>query len=312
MAVKTAKDDLKYIICLIVLGIAAVAVAAVILCAHQRYSEDKKAYDDISDSVRLQDESLEAESPENVIKDSEAGGASGSSDDSATRTADDAIRTDNAIRMDDAVGGIDPIIDFAKLSSINGDSVAWLNACGGEIDGPVVSSVDDDYYLKHRFDGTASSAGTFFVDRLCDRPFENMLTAVYGHNRKDGSMFHPLLAYKDYDYYLKNPEIVLQTENAMLSYEVVSAYYSDSSGVFGSLSRSDIPGINSPGTSFDADRAALIQTFIDKRLYDTYSQDRPLKETDKYIMLITCEYSGNDNRMVVVGRLKDAFTVYMH
>lgn len=259
----------KYLILLVLFGIGSIVAAIFIIQAHIEYGIDKAVYAEITEQVKIDD---------------------GKSD---------AIKNDESI---------EPLVKFKELYSINPDIIGWLYACGGSIEGPVTTSVDDVYYLTHRFDGAESGAGTFFIDRLCDRPFENSLTVIYGHNRKDGSMFHPLLSYKDYDYYAKNPHLMVQTENAMLKYEVVSAFYADSQEIFDDKGRSEITRINSADNESECEE--FVRMLSKKGLYNADLTESQPTAKDRYLMLVTCEYSGDDNRMVVIGRLSDACTVF--
>ena len=102
-------------------------------------------------------------------------------------------------------------IDFASLIEINSDTMGWLQACDGEIDGPVVQTTDNSFYLDHRFDGSLGSVGCFFADAELPDAFGAPLTVVYGHNRKDGSMFHPLLKYRDEEYFRSFPDFTVYT-----------------------------------------------------------------------------------------------------
>ena len=94
----------------------------------------------------------------------------------------------------------------------------------------------------------------------------------------------------------------------MLTYEVVSAFYSDSESIFDDKGRDEIAKINN--TDDAAECEEFVRMFSKKSLYNTDLADSKPIANDKYLMLVTCEYSGNDNRMVVIGRLSDACTVF--
>ena len=185
------------------------------------------------------------------------------------------------------------IIDFGALKKINPDTAGWLIAAGGEIDGPVVQATDDEYYLRHRFDGSESSAGAFFADTASAPAFKSSLTAVFGHNRKDGSMFHPLLKYKDPDYFADNPGFTVITEEGPREYRIASAFYSD---------YHDIPGVGDGET----DPGRIYENAVNRSLYDTGAGNSGFDPaTDRIVILCTCEYSGADNRMAVYGVIKE-------
>ena len=58
----------------------------------------------------------------------------------------------------------DAVIDWAKLSSANPDTVAWLSVPGTEVNHPVVQTGDNDYYLDHSFEKKYNRAGWIFAD----------------------------------------------------------------------------------------------------------------------------------------------------
>ena len=184
------------------------------------------------------------------------------------------------------------IIDFTSLKEINTDTVGWLRACDGEIEGPVVQTTDNSFYLDHRFDRSAGSVGCFFADAELPEAFGGSLTVVYGHNRKDGSMFHPLLNYKDEQYFIEHPTFEVWTEDEEITYRVFSAFFADNDAVYGEAYKA--------AAMDDADKSALEGLFEEakeKSLYDA-GDDVAL---DDIVILSTCEYSGDNNRMVIFG-----------
>ena len=179
-------------------------------------------------------------------------------------------------------------IAFDALKEINGDTVGWLYACGGEIDGPVVQTTDNDFYLTHRFDRTKGSVGTFFADCKSRPVFDCPYTVLYGHNRKDGSMFHPLLNYKDEAYYKEHPTFTIYTEKEKKTYQILSAFYAD---------------------FWDIDAmGGDVEKALEQSLYATGAGNEIMANgidpKSNIVVLSTCEYSGDNNRMVVYGVLE--------
>jgi sortase B len=198
---------------------------------------------------------------------------------------------DSADEAQDAVQ-----IDFAALRSINSDIVGWLWACGGAIDGPIVQTTDNSFYLDHRFDKTTGSVGCFFADAELDTAFEAPLTVVYGHNRKDGSMFHPLLNYKDEAYFSEFDYFKVYTEDEELTYKVFSARFDDNSQIYGEAYKE---AAENPG-----DRE-LLKTFYEEALEKSLFEAEGAEGPGDIVILSTCEYSGNNNRMVIYGVLTE-------
>lgn len=91
-------------------------------------------------------------------------------------------------------------VDFASLQAINPDIVAWLRI-PGVLEYPVVRGKDNSYYLNHTVQKTYNIAGSIFLDYRNERDFSDSKNIIYGHNMKDGSMFHVLRNYQDIDFF---------------------------------------------------------------------------------------------------------------
>lgn len=119
-------------------------------------------------------------------------------------------------------------IDFASLSKINPELVAWLYAGGPEISYPVVQHEDNEYYLHVTFEGEKNSAGCIFMDWEVDPQLSSWNTFIYGHNMKNGSMFGHLKDYiRNSATYDKDPYIYIFRPEGIYRYEIFS-YYLDS------------------------------------------------------------------------------------
>ena len=198
--------------------------------------------------------------------------------------ASETAAASEADASDQDAAGVEASIDMEALRAINPDAVGWLTACGGEIDGPVVQAEDDQYYLHHLFTGEEGRAGTFFADTRSAPAFKTPCTAIFGHNRKDGSMFHPLLQYKDPEYGKRYPSFSIYTDEGEKECRLIAAFFAE----YGS-----IPGIGDQ----DRDIASLEQRAKQLSLYDTGATG----EWEGIVILCTCEYSGDNYRMVIYG-----------
>ena len=177
-------------------------------------------------------------------------------------------------------------ITYNPLYDINSDYIGWIEACEGEIDYPMVRGEDNEFYLKHDFDGNRASCGCIFADCEYGIPFEGALTVLYGHNMRDGSMFHSLLNYKDREYCLSHPFFYITTDEGRMEVQIFSVFKSD---------YADIPFYQGEILS-----DAYISELKGLSMYDM----GVIPEAgDKLVMLITCEYSTSDGRMVICGEL---------
>ena len=85
---------------------------------------------------------------------------------------------------------------------------------------------DNNFYLKNGFDKKKNSAGAIFLDYRNSISFEDDNTIIYGHNRKDGSMFGNLKNVLSDEWFLnkENRKIIVVTENEEIVYEIFSVY----------------------------------------------------------------------------------------
>lgn len=117
-------------------------------------------------------------------------------------------------------------INFEELKNINSDTVGWLKVEGTAIEYPVVQGEDNSFYLTHTFDKTYNSAGWIFADytnQFAEDKDKN--TVIYGHNRRDGSMFCSLKDILKPEWYEnKERKVIFITENEDSVYEPFSVY----------------------------------------------------------------------------------------
>lgn len=70
--------------------------------------------------------------------------------------------------------------------------IAWIYQPSTNINYPIVQGEDNNFYLKHGYDGSWQYAGSIFVDASNKKPFEDFNTIIYGHRMNNGLMFYPL------------------------------------------------------------------------------------------------------------------------
>ena len=182
---------------------------------------------------------------------------------------------------------------FNALLEINSETVGFLN-----IDEllalPVVQRKNDnDYYLNHNFEREESSAGTLFLDgsNLLVPKDQNLI--IYGHNMKNGTMFHALIGYDELSFLRKYPLVHFDTiyeSNVYAPFAVFSA------GV-----EPDSPGyLNFRRFIFDEDE---FDGFIrDLRGLSKFSIPLDVRYGDELLLLVTCEYTRENGRFVIALR----------
>lgn len=113
-------------------------------------------------------------------------------------------------------------VDFASLQAINPDIVAWLRI-PGVLEYPVVRGKDNSYYLNHTVQKTYNIAGSIFLDYRNERDFSDSKNIIYGHNMKDGSMFHVLRNYQDIDFFQEHTDMeIYLPDGRSLNYQITA------------------------------------------------------------------------------------------
>lgn len=117
-------------------------------------------------------------------------------------------------------------VNFEELIKKNSDTIGWLKINETQIEYSVVKAKDNNYYLTHDFDKNDNSAGWVFADyrNKIDGTDKNIV--IYGHNRRDGSMFGSLkkALIDDWHNNEENRKIMFFTKSEKSIYEVFSIY----------------------------------------------------------------------------------------
>ena len=118
------------------------------------------------------------------------------------------------------------IVDFNSLKEQNDETVAWIKVNNTNIEYPTVKTSNNSYYLTHSFDKSYNLAGWPFADYKNKFDGTDKNIVMYGHNRKDGSMFATLKGILSPEWYNneENRNIIFNTENENGIYEVFSVY----------------------------------------------------------------------------------------
>ena len=120
----------------------------------------------------------------------------------------------------------EPLVNFAELKEKNADTVGWLEVPNTDVKFPVVKSTNNDFYLNHNFYKGYNAAGWIFMDCVNKLDGTDKNVIIYGHNRKDGTMFGTLknILTDEWLNNEENKEITFIQENENARYEVFSVY----------------------------------------------------------------------------------------
>ena len=182
-----------------------------------------------------------------------------------------------------------------KLYKKNPDLVGYIKIDGTRIDGPVLFTAGEDYYLYRGFDKKDNINGCFYVDKhnKVDPRDTNLL--IHGHNMDDGTMFHDLLEYNSEEFYKTHKRIRFDSLYEAAEYEIVSVFisqvYNKTDDVFKYYKFYDAKN--------EKEFNEFVKNIKELALYDT---GVTAQYGDELITLSTCEYTREDGRMVVVAR----------
>lgn len=182
-----------------------------------------------------------------------------------------------------------PLFDWEKLKGINGDFVGWIRLDDSTVDYPFVQGTDNEYYLRHLFDGTYNNSGCVFMDVNNNRDFSDKNTILYAHNMKNGTMFASIEKYKDASYYDGHKVIHIYTEAATYDVYPVAGIVTDGQDDYVRTSFND-----------DNDFMSYVNRFVSS---STFTSEQSIEPTDRIVMLSTCNYDRSDGRYVLIGKL---------
>lgn len=182
-----------------------------------------------------------------------------------------------------------PLFDWEKLKGINGDFVGWIRLDDSTVDYPFVQGTDNEYYLRHLFDGTYNNSGCVFMDVNNNRDFSDKNTILYAHNMKNGTMFASIEKYKDASYYDGHKVIHIYTEATTYDVYPVAGIVTDGQDDYVRTSFND-----------DNDFMSYVNRFVSS---STFTSEQSIEPTDRIVMLSTCNYDRSDGRYVLIGKL---------
>lgn len=182
-------------------------------------------------------------------------------------------------------------VDFAQLESKNSDTVAWIQVGGTNINYPVVQTNDNKYYLKHAYDKSKNNAGWVFSDYRND--FSNLKenTIIYGHGRRDKTVFGSLknILTNDWQNNKDNHIVRISTPTENTLWQVFSVYQSDAESYYLT-------------TTFYNDKTKY-QEFLDTMINRSqYTFNTTVNSNDKILTLSTCS-DDNVHRIVLQAKL---------
>jgi len=187
-----------------------------------------------------------------------------------------------------------PVSTTRELTK-NLDIIAFIHIEGTNISNVVMQGDNNDFYLYHDMFGTPNVNGSVFMDFRNSPDFTDKNTIIYGHNMRNGTMFHNLRYYLTRDFFEAHPLIKIFTDTKVLIYEIFSTF----------STHVDFEYIQ---VHFNSDKefGGLIGEIMRRRAFDTGIAAR---RDDRLLILSTCTNVDEDTRFVVAARLTQTISI---
>jgi sortase B len=181
-------------------------------------------------------------------------------------------------------------VDFESLKAKNPNTVAWIKINNTNINYPIVQGTDNNYYLKRNFSNEKNSAGWIYADYRNNFETLDKNTIIYGHNRRNGTMFSNLNYYLTSKWYTdeNNKYFNFITENQNYIAEIFSVYKVSSNAV----------SLTNTFTSTE-EVQANIDAWKNASIYD-FNTD--VTVDDNLLTLYTCD-NNTYYRIIIVSKL---------
>lgn len=171
----------------------------------------------------------------------------------------------------------------------------WLTIYGTQISEPVVQGETNETYLRTNINKEHAEAGTLFLDETTDLSQDGNLI-IYGHKMNDGTMFGTLDKFEDEEFFDNNGTVCWESEKGKEYYQIFALLV-----LPGYSTAPDFIDLQAWNNVLDEEQTAdMLNTIADRA--SIFRGESFNLEKDKYLFLVTCDYSINNGRLVLVGR----------
>ena len=182
-------------------------------------------------------------------------------------------------------------IDFESLQAIKPEIYAWLRVPDTNIDYPILQHEDEDqsYYLTRDIYGKSQQAGSIYTEYYNSKDFKDPNTIIYGHNMKNGSMFHNVRYFAEQEFFDEHEELYIYMPEKILKYEIIACYEYDDRHLLG---------------SFDFFDEEVFSEYLEeimnpRSMYAMVREGITLTTEDKLVTLSTCVANKPNNRRLL-------------
>lgn len=186
------------------------------------------------------------------------------------------------------------VLDWEYLWEQNEDIYAWIYIPGTRVDYPILQhETDNSYYLDYNLDGTKGYPGCIYTENINAKDFSDHNTLIYGHNMKNGTMFHDLHEFEDETFFNEHRYMFIYTPEEVLVYDIFASYKFTNAHIL---------------YSYDCYTEQGFQSYLDM-IFENYGNNGNFREgveitgEDHIITLSTCVGGEDDKRYLVQGVL---------
>ena len=184
--------------------------------------------------------------------------------------------------------------DLTSLFAQNSDCIGWLCIPDTQLNYPVMYTPENpEKYLRRNFYGEYSQSGVLFLDWRCGLQSDHLI--VYGHNMKNGTMFHDLMNYKQKSFFDEHRIINLLWDGVDTQWEIFVAYI---------IKPNTIYHISTAFTDDQHFADVMNQTIEYAKTVKPSNADPDvtIKPSDQVLTLSTCTYEYDDSFFAVMAR----------
>lgn len=182
-------------------------------------------------------------------------------------------------------------INFDELLNQNEDTVAWIKVNNTNINFPIVQVDNNNFYLKHNFKKQYNSAGWIFADYTNNFDTLDKNTIIYGHNRRNNTMFSNLKS-------LLNPSWFNNELNKYFYFNTKSTNYIAKIFSVYKINQNKLNLFN----SFENEES-FNQYITEVKQKSIYDFNLEISFEDNLITLCTCD-DNNKYRIVIYAKLE--------
>ena len=188
-------------------------------------------------------------------------------------------------------------IDFEGLKEVNPEIYAWIRVPDTNINYPILQHEDEDqsYYLTRDVHGENNQAGSIYTEYYNNKHFQDPNTIIYGHNMKNGSMFHNVRYFAEREYFDEHEELYIYMPGKILKYQIINCYVYDDRHLLGSFDLSDE----------EIHKEYLEDIMRPRSMYTMIREDVELSTEDKLVTLSTCVANQPNNRRLLQAVLME-------